>query len=79
MKNDPFRQKETTSLPASESSSKELDLSSKLNQTWTRPDQSLTVSPKFGTKLAQKNIKYLDFVWPYQYSLKWVSISLNLL
>ena len=33
---------EQTSRPTSESSSKELNLGCKLNQTWTRPDLDLT-------------------------------------
>ena len=42
--------KETaTSRPTSESSSKELNLGSKLNQTWNRPDLDLT-SPEFDSK-----------------------------
>ena len=28
---------------------------------------------------SMQELKYLDFLWPYQYSLKWVSISLNCL
>ena len=37
----PKHYKAETSRPTSESSSKELNLSSKLNQTWTRPDLDL--------------------------------------